>query len=227
MAIRECYFASNNHVEKFDIEFEYFNGFSPSQKKKSIKSLHEQILKANITQTDKLLEVSSKSEASLGIALSAFNLSTKTKKGGNKYTVESAFQSSKVFEGNIQFKDIIELDSLSAKRDPRLKTSGDLSHFQFFTHRFELSTQTGIQTAFYDWLYINVLLQNSKLCEEVMKYRAFTDIEFNSKKSINSQALSIALFVSLKLADVDMSEFKNPEIFLQATENFYPNKKLL
>lgn len=227
MALRQCYIASNSHVSTHDIEFKYYRGQYITQKQKCIRSLHETIVDTSEVRKDQLLEVSSKSEVSLGIALSAFNLSTKTKKHNIKYTVESAFQSSKVFEGNVQYKDIIELSSRDAKRDKRLKNSGELSHFQFFDYRFELSTDTGIQTVFYDWLYINVLLQNPELCKEVMKYRAFTDIEFNSKKSINSQGFSIALFVSLKLADVDMSDFKNPEIFLQATESFYQNKKLL
>ena len=221
MAIRQCYIASATHVETNDIEFKYFNGFSLSQKQKSIHSLHEAIVEKKEVTKEQLLEISSKSEVSLGIALSAFNLSTNTLKHGTKYTVESAFQSSKVFEGNIQYKDIILLDSKSAKKDPRIRNSGKLSHFQFFDYRFELNHGT----AFYDWLYINILLQNPDLCERVMKYRAFTDIEFNSRKSMNTQAFAIALYVSLKLADIDISDLKKPDSFIEITFPFY-NKLL-
>jgi hypothetical protein len=217
MAIRQCYIASDSHVETNDIEFEFSNGFSKAQKQKSIQSLHKVIVDTDKATKLELLEVSSKSEVTLGIALSAFNLSTKTLKHGTKYTVESAFQSSKVFEGNIQYRDIISLDSRSAKKDTRIRNSGKLSHFQFFDYRFELSHGT----AFYDWLYINVLLQNPDLCDQVMKYRAFTDIEFNSNKSMNTQAFAIALYVSLRLADIDMSVLKDPEKFIDVTLPFY------
>jgi hypothetical protein len=217
MAIRQCYIASKTHVDTNDIEFKFFSGFALSQKQKCINSLHDVIVDTKDVKRGELLEISSKSEFPLGVALSAFNLSAETLKYNTKYTVESAFQSSKVFQGNIQYKDIISFDSKSAKKDPRIRNSGNLSHFQFFGHRFEISNGT----AFYDWLYINVLLQNPDLCEEIMKYRAFTDIEFNSQKSMNTQAFAIALYVSLKLADIDMSVLKDPESFIEVTFPFY------
>lgn len=46
-------------------------------------------------------------------------------------------------------------------------------------------------------IYINALIQNSDLAEQLMQYRAFTDIAFNPAKSFNCQARSAALFVSL------------------------------
>ena len=54
------------------------------------------------------------------------------------------------------------------------------------------------RTAFYDWLYINALMENADLAEQVMEYDAFTDIEFNPNKSINCQARAAALFVAMK-----------------------------
>ncbi|MFP3398368.1 hypothetical protein SB749_18775, partial [Brevibacterium sp. SIMBA_078] len=53
------------------------------------------------------------------------------------------------------------------------------------------------KTLFYDWLYLNALSLNEELIKEVIKYDAFTDIEFNPGKSINCQARSVALFVAL------------------------------
>ena len=50
---------------------------------------------------------------------------------------------------------------------------------------------------FYDWLYINAVLENPLLAAERLKYNAFTDIEFNPEKSINCQAKAAALFVAL------------------------------
>lgn len=53
------------------------------------------------------------------------------------------------------------------------------------------------KTIFYDWIYINAVLENPLLAVELLKYDAFTDIEFNPEKSINCQAKAAALFVAL------------------------------
>ena len=52
-------------------------------------------------------------------------------------------------------------------------------------------------TAFYDWLYINALLENPDFAQALLEFDAFTDIEFNLNKSLNCQARAAALFVSL------------------------------
>ena len=44
---------------------------------------------------------------------------------------------------------------------------------------------------------MNALNQHNDLKDEIIKYDAFTDIEFNPKKSINCQARSAALYVWL------------------------------
>ena len=54
------------------------------------------------------------------------------------------------------------------------------------------------KTAFYDWLYVKALSQHPELAADVTSYAAFSDIEFSPKKSINCQARSVALFVSLR-----------------------------
>ena len=55
-----------------NIEFKWYPGFAVVQKQKSIASLHESI--KNITGIENILEISSKSSYSCGIAASAFNL---------------------------------------------------------------------------------------------------------------------------------------------------------
>jgi hypothetical protein len=223
MAIRPVYIVIDNSVEKLDIEFQWSAGFAITQKQKSIRSLHEKIAKNTQIPLGKIIEISSRSENELGVALSAFNLKTKTQEKEVEYSVESAFQASKVFENGGPFTEILCFDSRSAKKDPRLKDSGKLLYFTFFGNRFELHTGT----AFYDWIYINVLLKNSALCDQIVEYRAFTDIEFNPKKSLNTQAFSIALFVALKLSNTDMSQFRDPEVFLEKTRKFYNKFSLI
>ena len=48
-----------------------------------------------------------------------------------------------------------------------------------------------------DWLYINALHKHQELAEQVLTYRAFSDIAFNPDRSINCQAYAAALYVSL------------------------------
>ena len=53
------------------------------------------------------------------------------------------------------------------------------------------------RTAFYDWLYLTALQANTNEARQLLSFRAFTDIEFNPKRSVNCQARSCALFVAL------------------------------
>jgi len=176
------------------VEFQWHPGFAKSQKQKSIRELHRMALEAYGVQNP--LEISSKSEDELGVALSSFNLKFRTQKG-RCLTVEAAFQGSKVFERGGPYRDIFTKTPKDAKRDERLRNSGRLTKFSFFGVDWELEPKT----AFYDWLYINALLKNPALAERVTDHDGFTDIEFNPEKSINCQARAVALFCALFHSD--------------------------
>ena len=47
------------------------------------------------------------------------------------------------------------------------------------------------------YIYMNPLLENEELAQEVLSYDAFTDVEFNPNRSINCQAKAAAVYVSL------------------------------
>lgn len=196
-------------VKTENVEFKFFNGFSDTQKTRSIESLHAAFLAKNPNLH--LLEISSKSSVPLGVKLSAFNLQIVLPKSGKSVSVESAFQSSKVFEGGKQFVDLLSKSSRDAKRDPRLRESGRLVAFKFFGHEFSLEPKT----YFYDWLYINALYRQDDLAKEVLNYNAFTDIEFNPKKSLNCQAKAAAIFVGLARAKLIDDAVRNKEKFLE------------
>jgi len=188
---------------------------SVAQKQRSIHSLHD-AAKTAIPVVDSILEVSSKSENELGVALSAFNLSFTTRKHNLTMSVECAFQGSKVFENGGPFKDLFWKTSREAKLDERIKASGRLKKFLFFNKEWDLEPRT----AFYDWLYINALKsQPSKLVEKILEYSAFTDIEFNPEKSINCQAYSIALFVSLYKQNLLVEATATKEAFLSTVRS--------
>ncbi len=70
-------------------------------------------------------------------------------------------------------------------------------------------------TAFYDSLYVNALLQHDNLASAVLDFDAFTDIEFNPKKSINCQAFSAALYCALKWRGLLDNAAQDRERFLQ------------
>jgi hypothetical protein len=196
------------------VDFTYHSGFAVVQKQKSIDSLHNAI-------TEKLgfkniLEISSKSRDDLGIALSAFNLMITTKKLSKTFSVECAFQSSKVFEGNVQYLDLLDKTSREAKKDTRLKESGNVIGFNFYNQFWE----TTPLTAFYDWLYINALNSKPEYHEQLLKYEAFTDIEFNPQKSINCQAKSVALFCALYKRNLLEDALISQESFLTLYKDY-------
>jgi hypothetical protein len=193
MATRPIYLATNNKKElfkKINIDFKYFNGFAVIQKSKSIKSLHES---ANRQGYDNILEVSTKSNNHLGWQLSAFNLMVDFD-FNKKISLECAFQGSKVFEGDIQYSDLYFVESIQAKKDERLKKSGNIIGFNFDGTFWENEPKT----AFYDYMYIKTIYDNYRdIIDELLKFDIFTDIEFNPKKSINCQARTCATLVSL------------------------------
>lgn len=204
-------------VDERIVEFQWFAGMAKVQKQKSIKSLHSAAEAMGISP---ILEISSKSEEALGVKLSAFNLLITTQVKGRSFSVETAFQSSKVFERGGPFLDLLEQSSRVAKKDVRLKESGNLVGFEFYRTQFPLTPRT----FFYDWLYLKALKQNEDLADHVIRYRGFTDIEFNPKKSINCQAYSAALYVSLAHSELLQDALESPESFKQILSDEY-NKR--
>ncbi|MEM6404624.1 MAG: hypothetical protein AAF757_31095, partial [Cyanobacteria bacterium P01_D01_bin.116] len=175
-------------VKEIVIEFKWHPGLSKIQAQKSIASLHEAAAEAKITP---ILEISSKSKEEVGVALSAFNL--KMIKNEKNLSVECAYQGSKVFANGGPFSDLYSASSKEAKTDERLRNSGNFVGYEFFGENFMINPVT----AFYDWLYLTALSQNPSLSNKLFDFKAFSDIAFNPKKSLNCQARAAALFVSL------------------------------
>jgi hypothetical protein len=190
------------------VDFRWFAGMAISQKQKSIVSLHEAATRKGLC--GRPLEVSSKSPTSIGVALSAFNLGAVSQRSQKRYTVETVFQSSKVFETGGPYRDLLYGTSREAKKDPRIQESGRLLHFDYFGTTWGLEPKT----AFYDWLYIKTLSNSQELMGEASLYDAFTDIEFNPDRSINCQAYSLALFKALQERKMLSEALASKEAFL-------------
>lgn len=195
-------------------EFKYCPGFSIKQKQNSIANLHSSYKRVH--PDSKIIEISSKSKDEIGKELSAFNL--KINIGNNQlFSIENLFQSSKVFEYGGPYDDILFKTPSEAKKDLRLKQSGKIIEFKFQSRHYPSEPKT----FFYDWIYIHALSQkhNSDLFNKIVKFNAFTDIEFNPQRSINCQARSCAFAVSLykkgKIREVLMSK----EFFIEKLYN--------
>ena len=196
-------------VQTRTVPFQWFAGLSVAQKQRSVDSLHAAA--AKLLGLEPILEVSSKSREDLGVALSAFNLTFRPPGGSPPLCVECAFQASKVFAGGGPYTDIFRMSARDAKRDERLRSSGSLIGFRFSGVDWGLEPKT----AFYDWLYLNALAERPELAAQLLRYSAFTDIEFNPERSVNCQAHSVALFVSLHRRDKLESALTSRSAFLE------------
>lgn len=194
-------------VKEIYFPLQWNPGFSPIQKKKNICALHEAAAAAGYAP---LLEISTKSDDKIGQHLSAFHLKVQSKTFG-EIPLESAYQGSKVFESGGPFTDLYAVDVRAAKKDPRLRDSGRLVAFRFGDVTFALEPKT----AFYDWLYINAIFPHREWLTRLSRYRGFTDIEFNPRSSINCQARSCALFVSLTQNNLLDAAIASPEAFVE------------
>lgn len=199
------------------VEFEWHSGLSVSQKQRSIESLHKAA--SNLLGLHRVLEVSSKSLERLGVLLSAFNLPIDVGSGQSETRVECAFQASKVFSGGGPYHDIVRMDARDAKRDPRLTSSGNLIGFLFDGEDWPIEPQT----AFYDWIYMRALRNQRHLALQIEAFDAFTDIEFNPSRSINCQAYSAALFVSLSRRSQIDCALSSRAAFLEVLQGYATN----
>ena len=214
MANRPVFLASDREgifFEEKNVEFEWFAGMATSQKQKSINSLPEA---AQLEGISDILEVSTKSEEVLGNQLSAFNLTYTTSKG-KVLLLEVAVQGSKIFENGGPYHDLYDKDPLEVKKDERVSKDFIITGFDFQGELWNNEPKT----AFYDWLYINAVNQKLDndtefLFENISGYSAFTDIEFNPKKSLNCQARSCAVFVSLVRKNLLSIALESRESFL-------------
>lgn len=188
-------------VLEVSLQFEWSMGMARTQKQKSIQSFHTV---ANKNGCSKPLEISTYSLQSIGVQLSAYNLLYKSSKSHG--TVEELYQKSKVLN---KTKESVSIDG-----NKILKGRQPLC-FIFEDYKWPLKPLSG----FYDWLYINALHQNRDLSNRVLEFDAFTDIAYNPKKSVSTQARSVALYVALmRLGKIEQA--KDPEEFLKLLERY-------
>lgn len=194
-------------VQERSFPFKWHPGFAPIQKKRNVEALHASAASRGFKP---LLEVSTKSDVLLGRRLSAFNLRIETESFG-VIPLESAYQGSKVFESGGPFEDLYRCGPWEAKKDCRLRSSGELTRFSFEGKPFEPEPKR----AFYDWLYLTALVARRDEWGELLGYKGFTDIEFNPRKSFNCQAHACAMYVALERRGQLDGDVLRPDRFVQ------------
>ena len=186
MATKMCFAVGNDTAfEERIVEFEYVKGMAFSQKQKNVLSFHRSI-QARFPNA-RIIEISTKSPSALGIQLSAFNLKL------DGYPLECVFQSSKLFEGNVQFGNLLYEEPKAAKHFIRDHVTLPLIGFKYKDDFFDLLPRS----MFYDYIYISALMQNNTDVSDIANYDIFTDIEFNEKKAFNCQARACAIYAYL------------------------------
>lgn len=202
-------FISKDHFPYYEeikgIEFVYSPGFALVQKQKNIEALH----KAFREKYDKqIIEISSKSPVFLGTQLSAFNLPFDL--NGVETSLESVFQGSKIFENGGPYHDIYKKGPIEAKKDPRIRESGEIIAFSLNGKMFPNEPRD----FFYNWIYSTALYSHQDLIRQLSEYEAFTDIEFNPKKSLNCQARTVSILRGLMKGNMLDIAMESPESYL-------------
>jgi hypothetical protein len=202
-----AFIVKDTKIYEKEFTFNFYGGFSLSQKQKTIDSFHKEIADDGINE---ILEISRKSKNPIGSSLSAFSLMLTIH--NQKYPIECVYQSSKVFNHNIQFKEALNLTPSESKKLIKEKVENEkliLTGFNCFGVDFPITPTT----IFYDYIYVMALYQNHEIASNVVDFYCFTDVEFNHKKQFASQARSCAIYKYLHDHDLveetigDISKF--------------------
>lgn len=215
MAVRPVFLVNQNkpYFSEYNVNFVYNNGFAPCQKRKNIIAIHNAFHKDN---SDKeVLEISSKSFDEVGVNLSAFNLMLYVESLGKRMPVEIMYHTGKVYKDSGRHLEILNMSPRESKKYLYQNKFGDIEYFIFENQRVAVDDFN-----FYTWLYLKGLLENEQIARHLLKYEAFTDVEYNPNRSKNCQARAAAMFVSLYKQDkIQFGEILNYDKFKKLFSN--------
>ena len=195
MAIRRGFLVQDEkpYYKEERIEIKWL-GTVPVKMKEHLRELHAKL--STLYPDKKILEISSYSSDPLGVSLSAFNLQFFHKDANKLLPVEAVYQASKVSTAGGPHLELLDATGKEAKNSTKKKSKDKLVCFELYGDKYPITPDT----LFYDWLYINALLQpqNKQLVDELLKLDAdiYTDVAF-SINGIACQAKSVAIFMSL------------------------------
>jgi len=189
-----------------NVSFEWFGGFTVSQKRKCIADLHESA--SRVLGVSKILDNSTKSPDEDGRALSPFNLRISLPFDPFMSTVESTFHGSSVFEHGGPLPHLLTLKSTRAKKDEQRQTLGPRVGFYFDGIHLGLEPHGWL----FDFLMMRGFLENPWATQRLLEFEAFTDITCE-KTPITNQARCAAIYVGMTTAGLEM-DVSSPEAFL-------------
>ena len=160
-------------------------------RKNKVQSLHERF--SHIYPDKKVLEVSGTSEDELGRKIRSEILEKKIPSLDIKAPVANVYRGSCLFEKGGPYPELYGLSPQKAKNDRRLKEKGSLVHYSYEDTKYTKRPRA----AFYYWIYINALLENRELAEQVVKYDAFSDISCSPGGKPFGAARGAAIFTAL------------------------------
>lgn len=177
--------------DEVDVEFVWNKGLNINQRRKNVVAVHAAY---NCSFPEKkALEISSKSLQPEGLLLCAFKLQKYMPTLNKSLAVENIYQGGKIFENGGPFLDMYDCTAIKAKKDPRLHSTGSVTGFYYEGKTYSVK----FYDSFYNWIYINALIENPELSAPLFDFDAFTDIAYNPKTGTSCQARSAAIFVSL------------------------------
>jgi hypothetical protein len=216
-------------VYDLDIDFTWYAGFAISQQQKSMDSLHKAFLREHPDAS--IIEISSRSRQAVGKSASAFLLHCDPRRipgvsapavaealaDVSAVPVEVLFQASKVFDGGARLPDYRLAPREARKLAGEFNRTKRLAGFDLFGDSWPLEPKT----LFYDWLYCHGLSQNPNIAEVLLRHDTFTDIAFNPAKSLNCQARSAALYVTMHRNETLDAALKDKATFTRVRQESY------
>lgn len=163
MAQRNFWKIQNGVIVKNVEDFKWEPGISIAQRRRSCINLHNVLKSKGYTP----LDISSASPDEFGVKLSAFNLMW------NGKTVECWYQGSKVYKNAGVQHHLYNVSSREAKKSMKALAGDQLIGFNLNGIVFPMSPKT----VFYDWIYLNGLVQSYGKELDFSAYDCFTDIQ--------------------------------------------------
>lgn len=193
MATRPVFIVSDSkpYFEEIYVDFNWNKGLNIRQRQKNVVAIHTSFHEA--FPEKKVLEISSKSLQPEGLPLSAFRLEKYVKSLGKKLPVELIYQGGKIFENGGPYLDLYDAVPIKAKKDVRLHSLGHVTGFWYEGEKYPIEHYD----AFYNWIYIQALIENPDLSKPLLDYDAFTDVAYCQNSGTSCQARSAAIYVSL------------------------------
>ncbi len=194
MAVRKVYIslAAYPYAKEISVTFPWSNKSKQQNVQAVLDSFHD------VYPDVSALEVSLAASRPEGIHAAAMKLPLHLDAMEQDVPVGIVYEASKVFENGGPYVDLLQCSRQKVQKDPRLQQSGKCIRYCLQGTEFSMEPHP---YAFFNWLYGCALRQNPEKTDDILKYRAFSDLDLGStKKDRNSPARAAAVYAGLAAA---------------------------